>query len=139
MLCLFLLCPRAWQPYPWRGLRAFGRVYAGWGLSPAFYQKELWRAQGFSSLEDFLIGSYERGFIRSNANNLFAQSYTWQHADVSANDLYSGELAAALGAIKARTVLMPCTTDRYFTVCRSLQTNSLPPPPPKFSGVARRT
>ena len=111
----------ALQPYPWRGLRAFGRVYAGWGVSPAFYQRELWRLQGFSSLEDFLIGSYERGFMRSNANNLFAQSYTWQHADVSANDVYNGDLAAALGAIKARTVLMPCTTDRYFTVRHSPQ------------------
>jgi homoserine O-acetyltransferase len=91
-------------------------VYAGWGLSPAFYKKELWRVQGFSSLEDFLIGSYERGFIRSNANNLFAQSYTWQHGDVSANDVYNGDLSAALGAMKAKTILMPCTTDRYFTV-----------------------
>ena len=58
--------------------------------------------------------------MRSNANNLFAQSYTWQHADVSANNVYNGDLVAALGAIKARTVLMPCTTDRYFTVGRSL-------------------
>lgn len=130
MLYLLRAPPRALQPYPWRGLRAFGRVYAGWGLSPAFYQKELWRNQGFSSLEDFLIGSYERGFIRSDANNLFAQSYTWQHADVSANDMYKGDLAAALGAIKAQTVLMPCTTDRYFTVR---------PHPQQFSSIARKS
>jgi homoserine O-acetyltransferase len=36
-----------------------GRVYAGWGLSQAFYREEIWCKIGFSSLEDFLIGSWE--------------------------------------------------------------------------------
>jgi hypothetical protein len=38
---------------PTRGFQAMGRVYAGWGLSQAFYREETWRTIGFSSLEDF--------------------------------------------------------------------------------------
>ena len=34
---------------PVRGLRAMGRIYAGWALSQAFYREELWRTIGFSS------------------------------------------------------------------------------------------
>jgi hypothetical protein len=42
--------------------------------------------------------------------------WTWQHADISANELYGGELAKALGAITADALIMPSTTDLYFTV-----------------------
>lgn len=34
--------------------------------------------------------------------------------DISANDRYGGDLASALGAITARAILIPCTTDMYF-------------------------
>ena len=40
---------------PERGLRAFGRVYAGWALSQAFYREERYREIGYASLEDFLV------------------------------------------------------------------------------------
>ena len=36
---------------PQRGLRAFARVYAGWGFSQAFYREHLYKKIGFSSLE----------------------------------------------------------------------------------------
>ena len=42
--------------------------------------------------------------------------WTWQHADISANELYGGDLAKALGAISADALIMPSTTDLYFTV-----------------------
>ena len=41
---------------------------------------------------------------------------TWQHADISANEIYRGNLGAALGAIKADAIVMPSETDLYFTV-----------------------
>jgi len=41
---------------------------------------------------------------------------TWWHADVSANDHHRGDLAAALGAIEAKTMLLPGETDLYFQV-----------------------
>ena len=101
---------------PRRGLRAMGRVYAGWALSQAFYREELWRTLGHPSLEDFLIAGWEGNFLRRDANNLLAMLWSWQRADISANPLYGGDLPKALGAIKARALVMPGETDLYFTV-----------------------
>jgi homoserine O-acetyltransferase/O-succinyltransferase len=101
---------------PLRGYRAMGRVYAGWGLSQAFYREEEWRGLGFSSLEDFLVGGWEANFRRRDANDLLAMLWTWQHADISANELYGGDLKKALGAITADALVMPSETDLYFTV-----------------------
>jgi homoserine O-acetyltransferase len=42
--------------------------------------------------------------------------WTWQHADISANELYGGDLEKALSAITADTMVMPSETDLYFTV-----------------------
>jgi homoserine O-acetyltransferase/O-succinyltransferase len=101
---------------PVRGLRAMGRVYAGWALSQSFYREELWRGLGFSSLEDFLISNWEGNYLRRDANNLLCQLWTWQHADISNNPLYHGDLPRALGAIEAKALIMPGETDLYFQV-----------------------
>jgi homoserine O-acetyltransferase len=99
---------------PEDGLRAMGRIYAGWALSQTFYRRELWRGLGFTSLEDFLVRSWEANYLRRDMRNLLAQLWTWQHADVSANDQYRGDLASALAGITARVLLMPSATDLYF-------------------------
>lgn len=69
---------------------------------------------GYASLEDFLIGFWEGLFLSKDANNLLTMLWTWQHGDISHNELYSGDLAAALSAIQAKTYVMPGTTDLYF-------------------------
>jgi homoserine O-acetyltransferase len=99
---------------PRQGLRAMGRIYAGWALSQTFYRREMWRGLGFTSLEDFLVRSWEANFLRRDMHDLLAQLWTWQHADISANDLYRGDLQMALAGIKARVLLMPSATDLYF-------------------------
>jgi homoserine O-acetyltransferase len=99
---------------PEAGLRAMGRIYAGWALSQTFYRREMWRGLGFTSLEDFLVRSWEANFLRRDARDLMAQLWTWQHSDISANDLFRGDLAMALSSIKARVLLMPSATDLYF-------------------------
>ena len=99
---------------PAKGLRAVGRVYAGWGLSQPFYMQELWRQLGYSSLEDFLVAFWEGFFLPKDANNLLAMLWTWQNGDISANELYGGDFSRALGAIKARAVVMPGEMDLYF-------------------------
>ena len=97
------------------GLRAMARVYAGWGFSQAFYREELdLKALGYSSLEDFLIGFWEGLFLAKDANNLLAMLWTWQNGDISANELYHGDYAKALGAITPRAYVMPGQTDLYF-------------------------
>ena len=99
---------------PDRGLRAMGRIYAGWALSQTFYRREMWRGLGFASLEDFLVRSWEASFLRRDASDLLAQLWTWQNSDISANDLYRGDLEMALAGIKAQVLLMPSATDLYF-------------------------
>ncbi|KQO71877.1 alpha/beta fold hydrolase [Methylobacterium sp. Leaf88] len=100
---------------PNRGLRAFGRVYAGWGLSQTFYRIEADRTHmGYASLEDFLVGFWEGLFYTRDANDLLAMLWTWQNGDISANDRFNGDLDAALGAIRADAILMPASTDLYF-------------------------
>ena len=43
------------------GLRAFGRVYAGWGFSQAFYREKLFETVlGFKDLEDFMVNFWEQ-------------------------------------------------------------------------------
>ena len=100
---------------PERGLRAFGRVYAGWAMSQAFYRERKYLELGFSSLEDFLVRDWEASFLRRDAANLLSMIETWKRSDISDNDTYRGELQAALGAIRARTLIMPSQTDLYFT------------------------
>lgn len=99
---------------PEEGLRAMGRIYAGWALSQTFYRRELWRGLGFTSLEDFLVRSWEANFVRRDMRDLLAQLWTWQNGDISANDLYRGDLPMALAGIKAKVLLMPSATDLYF-------------------------
>ena len=99
---------------PERGLRAMGRIYAGWAASQTFYRRELWRGLGFTSLEDFLVRGWEANFLRRDASDLLAQLWTWQNGDISANDLYRGDLQMALAGIKAKVLLMPSATDLYF-------------------------
>ncbi len=106
---------------PTKGLRAVGRVYAGWGLSQPFYMQELWRQMGYSSLEDFLVAFWEGFFLPKDANNLLAMLWTWQNGDISDNELYGGDFAKALGAIKARAVVMPGEMDLYFPVVDNMR------------------
>lgn len=96
------------------GLRAMGRIYAGWALSQTFYRREMWRGLGFASLEDFLVRSWEANFVRRDMCDLLAQLWTWQNGDISANDLFRGDLEMALAGIKAKVLLMPSATDLYF-------------------------
>ena len=88
---------------PERGLRAVGRIYAGWALSQAFYRQHLYRNLGYSSLEDFLIRDWEASFLRRDPANLISMIETWQRSDVSDNERFRGDLKAALGSITAKT------------------------------------
>jgi homoserine O-acetyltransferase len=103
-----------YEEQPERGLRAVGRVYAGWGLSQAFYRQGLYRQMGFDSIDAFLVDFWEAFFVAIDANNLLSQLDTWQRADLAATEGYDGDLARALGDIKAPAVLAPGKKDLYF-------------------------
>lgn len=93
--------------------RAFGRIYAGWALSQDFYRAQL-HLNAAPDLETFLRTDWEERFGARPAANLYAQLMTWDAADISANDLYDGDLERALRAIEAKVLLMPGETDLYF-------------------------
>ena len=100
---------------PVKGLIAFGRVYAGWVYSQDFYRQREYTKLGLRSIDDVLRVSEQR-YRSRDANDLLAMLWTWQHADVSANDRFKGDLTAALQAIAPRAIVMPGDTDLYFRV-----------------------
>jgi homoserine O-acetyltransferase len=100
---------------PHAALRAFARVYAGWCMSQDWYRAGLHLATA-ASLTDFLDREWEPGFTEHAAADLYAQAKTWMAGDISANELYNGDLEAALRAISAKMLLMPGETDLYFRV-----------------------
>lgn len=99
---------------PQKGLRAMARNFAGWGMSQAFFREEAYREMGFGSVEDFVVGMCEAFLIGKDANNLIAMIETWKQADISDNPVFEGNFERALGAIRARAIVMPCRTDLYF-------------------------
>ena len=98
---------------PEAGLKAFARVYAGWAYSQAFYRERLHRELGFETWEA-LLRDWERDHLDWDANDLLAKLRTWQSGDISANTRFGGDFQEALGAIRGRAILAPCTTDLYF-------------------------
>jgi homoserine O-acetyltransferase/O-succinyltransferase len=119
-LRLALTADPAWtgtrfEGIPERGLRAFSRIYASWAASQAFYRLGVYKHLGYDSLEDYLVRAWEAGYRRRDPHNLLAMLDTWLHCDVGDNPEYLGDYAAALGAIRAKTLVMPGLTDLYFT------------------------
>ena len=100
---------------PVAALRAFARIYAGWAMSQDWYRAGLHLA-GAATLDEFLDRNWEPGFTSCRAADLYAQARTWDASDISANELHQGDLARALGAIRARVLLLPASTDLYFRV-----------------------
>jgi homoserine O-acetyltransferase/O-succinyltransferase len=94
------------------GLQRHAGLFALHVLSNEFWTGEHWRALGFSSPHDFVVGFLEAYFEPMDAGDLLAQAWKWQHGDVSRHT--GGDLAAALGRITARTTVMPISTDKFF-------------------------
>ena len=99
---------------PINGLKAFGRVYAGWAFSQNFFREKLYKNLGFSNIEELLV-DWENDHVNNwDANNLLTKLLTWQKNDISAGPLYKENFVSALNNIKAKTILMPCSHDLYF-------------------------
>lgn len=100
---------------PLRGLLTFGKVYAAWLFSPEFMRERLYRELGLQTRQD-VVKFTQRYFLQNDANDLLAMAETWLRANIGANPVFRGDLDAALGAIRARAIVMPGTTDQYFRV-----------------------
>ena len=100
---------------PDRGFHTFTQVYASWAASQAYYRAKPYLAWGYDSLEDYILRAWEAGYRKRDPHNLLAMIDTWLHCDVGDNPLYQGDYARAMASITAKTLVMPATTDLYFT------------------------
>ncbi|MHB6911275.1 alpha/beta fold hydrolase [Streptomyces sp. DB-54] len=104
-----------YREQPVRGLRAAGRVYAGWAFSQAFYREQTYRTLGFGSCEEFVAGFWEEMFVRDrDANDVLSMIETWKRGDVASGPRFNGDLSAALGTITAPTLILAAERDLYF-------------------------
>ncbi|KAI1205597.1 Alpha/Beta hydrolase protein [Annulohypoxylon truncatum] len=97
------------------GLKALGRVYAGWGFSQAFYRERLYEtALGYKDLEDFMVKFWEGWATSKDPENMLTMLHTWQAGDCSDQEPYNKDFGLAMRSIKAKTLVLPCKTDLYF-------------------------
>ena len=103
-----------YKKQPTRGLKSFGRIYAGWAFSQDFYREKLYKKFGFRNVED-LLKEWENDHAKNwDANNLLLKLQTWQLNDISIGPIYKKNYNKALKSIRAKTILMPCNQDLYF-------------------------
>lgn len=102
------------QP-PKKGLAAMGRVYAAWGFSQAYYTEKLYQHEGYSTLDDYLVDYWDNVFLTFDANDLISMLRTGITGDISTNPIYDGDFELALSRITARSLVMPGSTDLFFT------------------------
>jgi homoserine O-acetyltransferase len=105
------------------GLRRHSRIWAVMGLSAEVLKAEAWRGMGFSSLDDFLLNFLDASFLPMDPNDLLCMAWKWQHADVSRHT--KGDLAAALDRIDAKMMVMPISSDMFFTAADSAAEQTL--------------
>ncbi len=103
------------EAIPDRGFIAFARIYASWAASQTYYCQGIYYQFGYDSLEDYLVRGWEVNYRQRDPHNLLAMIDTWLHCDVSNNSTYQGDYEKALKSITAKTLVMPSTTDLYFT------------------------
>lgn len=99
---------------PEKGLRAMGRAYAAWAMSPHFYRQGLYLGEGVTSVEDYVQKRWAPNFLKRDANDLLSMIGTWQTADIGSDPKFRGDWQSALAAISAPALVMPSRTDMYF-------------------------
>lgn len=96
---------------PIAGLNAFGRVYAGWAYSEAFFAEEIYLDFGYTSPND-VVEQWGLEHEQENASDLMIALRTWRSAGAIG-------FTESLQGVTAQVTLMPSSTDRYFTVAEN--------------------
>jgi|TARA_R110001599_G_scaffold141828_1_gene322346 homoserine O-acetyltransferase len=94
------------------GLRRHAKMWAVMGWSTEFFAQGRHHDLGFSNMADFITNFMEGYFGGMDPNDLLAMAWKWQRGDVSRHT--GGDLAAALGRIKAKMFVMPISHDMFF-------------------------
>jgi homoserine O-acetyltransferase len=106
---------RRFRSTPETGLRTFATIYASWACSQPYFRSLDLQTLGYGSLESYLEGVWLPAYRRHDPHNLLAMLDTWLANDVATAAGCPGDLAAALGRIRARTTLLAGSHDLYFT------------------------
>ncbi len=98
-------------------LRAFGAVYAGWAYSSRVLAGEGLRDLGYADVED-MMDSWRQDHEKFHAGDLESMARTWRH---SYSEVSEQEIQSILRRITARTIVMPGSTDAYFTARQAVE------------------
>ena len=94
------------------GLKRHAKLWTVMGWSTDFFRANRHKALGFDSMQAFVDNFMTGYFAPMDPNDLLAMAWKWQRGDVSRHT--EGDLAAALGRVKARTYVMPISHDMFF-------------------------
>jgi homoserine O-acetyltransferase/O-succinyltransferase len=94
------------------GLLRHSKMWAVMGWSTEFFQEKRHKELGFSSMDDFVINFMYAYFSAMDPNDLLCMAWKAQRGDVSRHT--GGDLRAALGRIRAKTFVMPMSSDMFF-------------------------
>ncbi|KAF4975185.1 hypothetical protein FZEAL_7993 [Fusarium zealandicum] len=95
------------------GLRAFGKAYSAWLTSPQWFEEEMYQSMGYATLSDWDEDATGRNYDIWHPDDLLVKIGMWQQGDITSISGHAS-LEEALSQIKARVLLMPCSTDQYF-------------------------
>ena len=94
------------------GMLRHAKMWAVMGWSTEFFQQGRPKALGFASMDEFINNFMMTYFAPMDPNALLTMAWKWQRGDVSRHT--GGDLRAALQRIKAKTFVMPISTDMFF-------------------------
>ena len=94
------------------GLKRHAKIWTVMGWSTEFFRGGRHRVLGFESVPAFVDQFMTGYFGPMDPNNLLTMAWKWQRGDVSRHT--GGNLAEALGRIKAKTYVMPISHDMFF-------------------------
>ena len=94
------------------GLLRHAKMWAVMGWSTEFFQQGRHKVLGFANMDEFINNFMMGYFAPMDPNALLAMAWKWQRGDVSRHT--GGDLRAALGRIKAKTFVMPMSSDMFF-------------------------
>ncbi|KAA8745765.1 alpha/beta fold hydrolase [Paenibacillus sp. UASWS1643] len=100
---------------PVAGLAAMGRAYAPWGFSQAYYLEKLYQSEGYDSLKSYVEDYWDQVFLPFDANDLITMLRTGIYGDISDNPVDIGNFEQALSKITSPALVMPGSSDLFFT------------------------
>jgi homoserine O-acetyltransferase len=94
------------------GLERHAKLWTVMGWSSDFFRERRHQALGFEDLHNFVQRFMVPYFAPMDPNDLLCMIWKWQRGDVGRQ--MDGDLSAALGRIRAKTLVMPISHDMVF-------------------------